>query len=110
MHSRHSSNDNDYKDSPDNIRCSASDHKNDEITVKTLKHWHLKVLFLTIAYIETIVIVTWWGGEKIQILSIICLYLFNSKIFMRQMQKKSKYEGRWARGGIIIDMIFFSIL
>lgn len=64
MHSRHSSNDNDYKDTPDNIRCSASDHKNDEITVKTLKHWHLKVLFLTIAYIETIVIVTWWGGGE----------------------------------------------
>ena len=64
MHSRHSSNDNDYKDSPDNIRRSASDHKNGEITVKTLKHWHLKVLFLTIAYFETIVIVTWLGEKK----------------------------------------------
>lgn len=34
-HGRHSSNDNDYKESPDNIRHSVSDHKNGQITVKT---------------------------------------------------------------------------
>lgn len=34
-HGRHSSNDNDYKESPDNIRHSVSDHKNGQIIIKT---------------------------------------------------------------------------